>query len=121
MTARRFPHGVDLVVHRWESSGPRGQRVKVYGGTIAGAGVSRPTSASGTFPVEVPETSRQIQVRDLDADVRSGDYITFPDRHRLSGSWWRVQGEVLDFESPFTGWRAGLTFRIERDHEPGVT
>lgn len=121
MISRRFAHGTEIRVHRFANSGPRGARVKVHAGVISGVGVARPTSASGTFPVDVPETSRQIQVRDLDADVRSGDWVTFPEGHRLSGSWWRVHGEVLDFESPFTGWRAGLTFRIERDHDPGVT
>lgn len=117
---RFFTHGVEVTIHRYQS-GLRGSLTKVAEFRLPGVGVARPNTEAGTFPVEVAESSRQIQFRDIDADVRSGDYLTFPAGHRLSGTWWRVHGDVLDFENPFTGWRAGLTFRIERDHEPEVT
>lgn len=116
---RRFPAGVTVTIHRYQA-GMRGALEKVSEHTIPGVGVSRPNTEAGTFPVEVAESSRQIQVRDIDADVRSGDYLTFNAGHRLSGTWWRVRGDVLDFENPLTGWQAGLTFRIEKDFEPEV-
>ena len=117
---RRFRHGVDLIIHRFEAAS-RGRLTKVSEHELPGVGIGRPNSQVGTYPVEIPETSRVCITRDYHADVRSGDYVTFPEGHRLSGSWWKVQGEVLDVKSPFTGWEAGLTFRIERGAKPAVT
>lgn len=115
-----FTHGIDVTVHRF-ATGARGRQVKVSEHTLEGVGVSRAATTAGEFPVLVDEASRVLVTRDVDADIRSADYVTFLDGHRLSGTVWRVEGEPFDFESPLTGYRAGLTFKVQRSYMPEVT
>ena len=115
-----FVHGVDVTVHRYRT-GSRGRQVKDSEHVIEGVGVGRAATTAGEFPVQIDTAARTLMIRDLDADIRSRDYVTFPDGHRLSGTGWQVEGEPLEYESPLTGWRAGMTARVIRADLPEVT
>lgn len=120
MIHQSFPAGVRVVISRY-TYGARGVVHLSSTHTLDGVGISRPNSQGGTYPVDIPETSRVCMVKDAHADVRSGDFLDFPDDHHLSGSSWKVEGEVSRMISPLSGWAAGLTFRIERATKPVVT
>ena len=47
------------------------------------------------------------------ADIRAADIVELTEG-RWAGTRWNVVGEVGDWSSPFTGWRAGAEVALER-------